>query len=59
MATIDPSPPSPPSPPPPGDASLAAVFRIDAFRGIWVANVLATIAMGTSRFAFVAGRRPH
>ena len=37
----------------PGDASLAAVFRIDAFRGLWVANVLAAIATGSSRFAFV------
>ena len=37
----------------PGDASLAAVFRIDAFRGLWVANVLAAVATGFSRFAFV------
>ena len=37
----------------PGDASLAAVFRIDAFRGLWVANILAAIATGSSRFAFV------
>src|SRR5688572_32929848 len=37
----------------PAETSLASVFRIAAFRGIWVANVLAGIAMGTSRFAFV------
>lgn len=37
----------------PGDTSLASVFRIEAFCGIWIANVLAGIAMGTSRFAFV------
>ena len=48
MATIDSS-----TPVVPGDTSLAAVFRIDAFRGIWVVNVLAAVAMGTSRFAFV------
>jgi predicted MFS family arabinose efflux permease len=47
MAAIDPSPPAP------GDTSLASVFRIDAFRGIWAANVLAAIATGSSRFAFV------
>ena len=48
MATLDPSPLAAAA-----DTSLASVFRIDAFRGIWVANVLAAIAMGTSRFAFV------
>lgn len=48
MTTIDPSPPVAA-----GAVSLASVFRIDAFRGIWLANVLAGIAMGTSRFAFV------
>jgi predicted MFS family arabinose efflux permease len=37
----------------PRETSLASVFGMPAFRGIWVANVLAGIAMGTSRFAFV------
>ena len=31
---------------------LAAVFHIELFRGIWIAGVLAGIAIGTSRFAF-------
>src|SRR5687768_6861331 len=48
MAALDSSPSVAPR-----DTSLASVFRIGAFRGIWIANVLAGIAMGTSRFAFV------
>lgn len=35
------------------DTSLAALFRLEAFRGIWIACVLAGIASGTSRFAFI------
>ncbi|HRB05470.1 MAG TPA: MFS transporter [Ilumatobacteraceae bacterium] len=34
-------------------SSLASVFRLEAFRGIWIASVLAGIATGTSRFAFI------
>lgn len=48
MATLDPAPVAAVA-----EGSLASLFRIGAFRGIWVANVLAAIAVGTSRFAFV------
>lgn len=37
----------------PEETSLGAVFGIAAFRRLWIANVLAALALGTSRFTFV------
>lgn len=50
MATTDPIAPGADRP---DDTSLGAVFGIRAFRGLWIANVLAALALGTSRFTFV------
>jgi MFS family permease len=42
-----------PTPAPTGRGGLAEVLQNEAFRRLWVANVMAAVAMGTSRFAFV------